>query len=207
MIFTEKQLQYLAELPSSVAHALPSAPNPDVPFFLDDPVIRKEMSHYYSSVRRADDCVGEVLKALAESGQADRTAIVFLSDHGMPLPFAKTELYHHSTRTPLIVVWPGVTKPGAVDRTHMVSAVDFMPTLCRMLGLTPPSPMDGRSFAPLLRGEEQTGRDMIFKEYKQKNILRYIIATLFDDDDPHIRADRKGLIFFDLKTVMDCLDQ
>ncbi len=40
MIFTEKQLQYLAELPSSVAHALPSAPNPDVPFFLDDPVIR-----------------------------------------------------------------------------------------------------------------------------------------------------------------------
>jgi len=56
-------------------------------------------------------------------------------------------------------------------------------------------------------GEFQKTTDMIFKEYNQKNILRYIIATLFDDDDPHIRADRKGLIFFDLKTVMDCLDQ
>ena len=40
MIFTERQLLYLAELPSSVAHALPGAPNPDVPFFLADPVIR-----------------------------------------------------------------------------------------------------------------------------------------------------------------------
>jgi len=56
-------------------------------------------------------------------------------------------------------------------------------------------------------GEFQKTTDMIFKEYNQKNILRYIIATLFNDDDPHIRADRKGLIFFNLKTVLDCLDQ
>ena len=48
---------------------------------------------------------------------------------------------------------------------------------------------------------------MIFKEYNQKNVLRYVIETLFDDDDPHIRPDRKGLIFFDLKTILDCLDQ
>lgn len=40
MIFTQKELRYLAELPSTVAHCLPSAPNPDVPFFLEDPVIR-----------------------------------------------------------------------------------------------------------------------------------------------------------------------
>ncbi len=56
-------------------------------------------------------------------------------------------------------------------------------------------------------GDFEKTTEMIFKEYNQKNILRYIIETLFDDDDPHIRADRKGLIFFDLKTVLDCLDQ
>ena len=56
-------------------------------------------------------------------------------------------------------------------------------------------------------GEFQKTTDMIFKEYNQKNMLRYVIETLFDDDDSHIRADRKGLIFFDLKTVLDCLDQ
>ncbi|MCA9082081.1 MAG: sulfatase-like hydrolase/transferase, partial [Planctomycetaceae bacterium] len=71
-------------------------------FLFDDPVVRKELSHYYSSVRRADDAVGEILKALDDSGQRDNTVVMFLSDHGMPLPFAKTQLYHHSTRTPLI---------------------------------------------------------------------------------------------------------
>jgi N-sulfoglucosamine sulfohydrolase len=56
---------------------------------------------YYSSVRRADDSLGGHFRALRESGEDERTLIIFLSDHGMPLPFAKTQLYFHSTRTPL----------------------------------------------------------------------------------------------------------
>ncbi len=56
-------------------------------------------------------------------------------------------------------------------------------------------------------GDFEQTTAMIFKEYNQRNILRYIIENLFEDDDPHIRPDRKGLIFFDLKTVLDCLDQ
>jgi len=40
MIFTQKQMSYLAELPSTVAHALPKARNPDVPFFTDDPTVQ-----------------------------------------------------------------------------------------------------------------------------------------------------------------------
>ena len=62
--------------------------------------------------------MGHILRALDESGQADRTLVMFLSDHGMPLPFAKTQLYHHSTHTPLIFRWPGVTAPGSVDDLH-----------------------------------------------------------------------------------------
>ena len=60
----------------------------------------------------------ELMKKLAkeeESGEEEDTIVVFLSDHGMPLPFAKTQLYHHSTRTPLIIRWPGVVQPGTVD--------------------------------------------------------------------------------------------
>ena len=56
-------------------------------------------------------------------------------------------------------------------------------------------------------GDFEHTTTMIFKEYNQKSILRYLIESLFDDDDPQIRADRKGLIFFDLKTLLDCLDQ
>jgi N-sulfoglucosamine sulfohydrolase len=145
-----------------------TADEPPTPGFLfEDPVVSKELSHYYSSVRRADDGAGHILKALEESGQADDTLVMFLSDHGMPLPFAKTQLYHHSTHTPLIFRWPGVTKPGDIDTSHMISAVDFLPTLLDVLGLKHPEGLDGRSFAPLLKGESQDGWDQVVKEYNE----------------------------------------
>ncbi len=141
---------------------------PPTPGFLfEDAVVSKELSHYYSSVRRADDGAGHILEALEESGQADNTLVMFLSDHGMPLPFAKTQLYHHSTHTPLIVRWPGVTEPGEIDSRHMVSAVDFLPTLLDVLGLEHPDGIDGNSFARLLKGEGQDGRDLVIKEYNE----------------------------------------
>jgi N-sulfoglucosamine sulfohydrolase len=153
------------------AHVPSRVFTPDEPptpgFLFEDPVVSKELSHYYSSVRRADDGAGHILKALEDSGQADNTLVMFLSDHGMPLPFAKTQLYHHSTHTPLIIRWPGVTRPGAVDEEHMVSAVDFLPTLLDVLGLAHPEGMDGRSFAPLLKGESQDCRDLVVKEYNE----------------------------------------
>jgi len=136
-------------------------------FLFDDPKVREELALYYSSVRRADDCVGEILKALDASGQADNTVVMFLSDHGMPLPFAKTQLYHHSTHTPWMVRWPGVTQDGAVDGKHMISAVDMLPTLLDIVGAKHPAKLDGRSFLPLIQGKTQIGRDHIFKEYNE----------------------------------------
>ncbi|MBL9130351.1 MAG: sulfatase [Verrucomicrobiaceae bacterium] len=139
-----------------------------IPGFLhDDPVIRKELAHYYSSVRRANDAVGAILDSLKASGQEDNTIIVFLSDHGMPLPFAKTQLYHHSTRTPLMIRWPGVTKPGAVDDAHMISTVDLLPTILDMLQIAQPGGFDGKSFAAVLKGEKQPERTMVFKEHNE----------------------------------------
>jgi len=141
-----------------------------VPGFLpDDRGVREELALYYSSVRRGDDCLGGILRALKESGEDERTVIFFLSDHGMPLPFAKTQLYFHSTRTPWMVRWPGVTKPGTVDDRHLVSGVDLLPTLLDVVGVPLPRGMDGRSFAPVLRGEVQEGRDYVVTEYNENS--------------------------------------
>jgi N-sulfoglucosamine sulfohydrolase len=143
-----------------------------VPGFLpDDPVIRKELAHYYSSVRRADDCFASVMEALDQSGQADHTFVIFFSDHGMPLPFAKTQLYHHSTHTPMIVRWPGVTTPGGVDDEHMVSAVDLVPTLLDVMQHEHPTPerLQGRSFAPVIRGQFQANRDFVILQYNENS--------------------------------------
>ncbi|MEX0585589.1 MAG: sulfatase-like hydrolase/transferase, partial [Pirellulales bacterium] len=156
-----------------------------VPGFLpDDRAIREELALYYSSVRRADDCLGGILRALEESGQSSRTIVVFLSDHGMPLPFAKTQLYYHSTRTPWMVRWPGVTMPGSVDDRHLISAVDFVPTLLDVIGAAHPQGLDGRSFEPLLRGQAQEGRDFVVTEYNEnaggfRHPMRAIITREF----------------------------
>ncbi|MAT91295.1 MAG: heparan N-sulfatase [Halioglobus sp.] len=139
-----------------------------VPGYLpDDPVVREEVSRYYSAVRRADDAVGRILGVLEKTGVDRHTLVLFLSDHGMPLPFSKTQLYHHSTRTPLIMRWPGVIAPRRVDDSHMVSAVDILPTLLESLGEPLPQGLQGRSFYGLLGGDEQAGRDSVFKVYNE----------------------------------------
>jgi len=138
-------------------------------FLFDDPVVRDELALYYSSVRRADDAVGSVLAALKKSGAEENTAVIFLSDHGMPLPFAKTQLYHHSTHTPLVVRWPGVTSPDSIDKTNMVSAIDFLPTILDIAGVKHPGGLEGRSFAGILKGEKQADRDHVVKEYNENS--------------------------------------
>ncbi len=138
-------------------------------FLFEDEAVREELALYYSSVRRADDCLNQVLRALKKSGEWENTMIVFLSDHGMPLPFAKTQLYHHSTRTPLMVRIPGVTKDGRVDKRHMVSVLDLLPTVMDALGVEKPSRLDGRSFYPILKGEKQADRDFIIKQYHENS--------------------------------------
>jgi N-sulfoglucosamine sulfohydrolase len=138
-------------------------------FLFDHPDVRLELAHYYSSVRRADDCLGAILRALEASGKKESTVIMFLSDHGMPLPFAKTAIWNHSTRTPWIVCWPGVTKAGSVDRSHMISGVDLLPTLLDIAGIQHPQGFDGSSFMPTLRGETQTDRNFVYKFHNENS--------------------------------------
>ncbi|MDA7881085.1 sulfatase [Akkermansiaceae bacterium] len=133
------------------------------PGFLPDlPDIRLELAQYYSSVHRADAITGAVLKALDDAGLRENTLVMFLSDHGMPLPFAKTNCWHHSTHTPWIVRWPGKVKAGAHDKKHVIGGIDLTPTVLEALGLPALDGADGRSFLPILSGQEQDKRDFTF---------------------------------------------
>ena len=137
-----------------------------VPAFLAElPEVKKEIAEYYTSVYRTDESAGAILKALEESGFADNTIVMFLSDNGIAVPFAKANCYLDSTKTPWIVSWPGTVKPGRVDDTHLISGIDFMPTILEALGLEQVDNMDGRSFLPVLRGEQQEGREHAFTEF------------------------------------------
>jgi N-sulfoglucosamine sulfohydrolase len=137
-----------------------------VPGFLPDlPDVRKEMAQYYSSAHRCDQTVGEVLRALKESGLEESTLVMFLSDNGISMPFAKSNCYLTSTRTPWIVRWPGKAGADVVDEENFISGIDYMPTILEAASVPPPPGMDGRSFLPLLAGGRQDSRDRVFTCY------------------------------------------
>lgn len=139
-----------------------------IPGFLPQhEAFREEVTDYYNTVRRGDDCVGEVLSVLKENGLQDNTLIIFISDHGMSFPFAKSNLYPNGVRTPWIMVWPGKIDPGAVDSENMVSSIDLMPTVLDATGTPAPGPLAGRSLIPLLKGEAQKDREHVFVEHNE----------------------------------------
>ncbi|MCU0857760.1 MAG: sulfatase [Pontiellaceae bacterium] len=133
-----------------------------VPGFLPNlPEIRKDMAEYYSSVRRLDDSVGRILAAVEEAGQTTNTLVVFISDNGISMPYAKMNCYQASLRVPMILRWPGKIPASYRDPLNMVSGVDLAPTLLELAGMNIPKHMAGRSFASLLEGRTQPDRDFI----------------------------------------------
>ena len=78
------------------------------------------MKDYLRCIESVDDSVGKLLKYLDDSGLAKNTIVVYTSDQGFYLGehgwFDKRFMYEESLRTPLLVRWPGVIKPGSVGR-------------------------------------------------------------------------------------------
>jgi N-sulfoglucosamine sulfohydrolase len=137
-----------------------------VPGFLPDlSEVRREMAEYYSSVRRADDCVGVMLETIKDLGVQDNTVILFMSDHGISMPFSKINCYRASLRVPLLFRWPGRIKPQSIEEQQMVSAIDLVPTLLEMVGIEIPRHIAGRSFFPIMQGQQQKDRDFIIGYY------------------------------------------
>ncbi len=153
-----------------------------VPGFLPDiPEVRREIAEYSSSVRRCDDTVGRVIDALKEAGVYENTLTMFLSDNGMAFPFSKTNCYLHSTKTPWIAVWPGVVEAGTSDEEHFINGIDFMPTVLEAAGVECPDGMDGSSFLPVLRGDKDPSRNLIFTQFHQTaNRRRYPMRCVQD---------------------------
>ena len=131
-----------------------------VPPHLDDlPEVRTELAQYWSSVRRMDKTLGNVLAALEKSGAAEDTAVMFCADHGMPFPFAKATCYDHGTRIPALVSWPGLGTIRTID--SLTVNTDITPTILDLLDVDALPESDGQSWLPLLTGDRVAGRDFI----------------------------------------------
>ena len=114
------------------------------------------MHDYLACVKAVDENIGRMLDFLEQEGLADNTVIVCSSDQGFFLGehgwFDKRWIFEESLRSPLLVRWPGVTKPGSVHG-NIVSLVDFAETFLDIAGVKIPADMQGRSLVPLCKGE------------------------------------------------------
>ncbi len=112
---------------------------------------------YLASISFADAQVGRLLDALDASQHAKNTIIVLWSDHGMHIgekqQWEKFTLFEESTRIPLIIVAPGVTKAGSVCN-RPVSLIDLYPTLNELCGLKLRDDLNGLSLVSLLRNSK-----------------------------------------------------
>jgi arylsulfatase A-like enzyme len=129
----------------------------------DTPGARQDFAQYDGCIREMDAAVGRILDALDEANLGDNTLVVFNTDHGSPFPRAKATLYDPGINTALLMRWPDGFK-GARVLAELVSNVDLFPTLLEAAGACVPGEMQGRSFLPLLKGEDYTPRDVIFAE-------------------------------------------
>lgn len=134
----------------------------EVPEFVPDlPQVREELSYYFNSVKRLDDTFGRVMLALEEAGLKENTLVIFISDNGIAIPFAKSNVYYASNRTPWIVRWPGIIQSGSRDRLNYISGVELMPTILEALKIKAPSDLDGESHLDLyIKGGQRSTRSV-----------------------------------------------
>ncbi|MBI1369861.1 MAG: sulfatase-like hydrolase/transferase [Planctomycetes bacterium] len=132
--------------------------------------LKGSQADYASMIEGMDQSLGDVLAHLDKLGIADNTIVVFMSDNGTmgalpgpkPLRGHKLDPYEGGSRVPLIVRWPGVTKPASKCEQY-VMIEDLFPTFLDMAHVPIPDAakprVDGLSFVPLLRSETMPGAD------------------------------------------------
>ncbi|MBN12218.1 MAG: sulfatase [Opitutaceae bacterium] len=112
--------------------------------------------NYLRSVKGVDESVETIQDTLAELDLDDNTIVIYSSDQGFYIGdhgwYDKRWMYEESLKMPLIVKWPGVTKPGS-KTTKMVQNLDYAETFLDIARATIPDDMQGLSLVPLLKGE------------------------------------------------------
>ena len=124
---------------------------------------KKAVGGYYASVAYVDAQVGKVTAALEDAGIADRTIVIFTSDHGFHLGehdfWAKVSLRDESAGIPLIISVPG-KKPAVCH--SFVELLDLYPTLSSLCGLEVPDRLQGQDISPTLDDPAHSVRDTAF---------------------------------------------
>ena len=168
--------------------------DPTVPPSLgtNTPQVKQWTRLYYGAVHSVDRNLGRLLARLEELRLSDNTIVMFTSDHGYMIGHhglhtkgngyriertrgstprqTRPNMFKESIRIPLLVRWPGVTKPG-LEIPQPVSNLDTYTTVLSMLGARAPADwkQEGVDLSPLLRGKRFTPHAEIYGQYDLQN--------------------------------------
>lgn len=154
---------------------------------------QRYMRDYLSTARSLDRNVGRVLDYLDHHGLSRNTIVIYTSDQGFYLGehgwFDKRFIYEESLKTPFLVRYPGVVKPGTRIR-QQVANIDWAPTLLDMTRTPIPASIQGKSFLPLLKNNKAAGREAVYYHYYEYPQPHHV--------SPHfgLRTDRYTLVRF-----------
>jgi arylsulfatase A-like enzyme len=182
--YTERAVDYIGRNKDRpfflyLAHNLPH-----VPLGVSDKFKGKSKRGLYGDVTMEIDwSVGQVLDALKANGLDDNTLVMFASDNGPwllygdhagraePLREGKATMFDGGCRTPCLMRYPGVIKPGRVSH-EIVMAMDVLPTFAKLAGAEAPTDrkIDGLDISPLLKGETDKSPHDTFFYYWNKEL-------------------------------------
>ncbi len=168
---------------------------------------RRYLYAHYRFTEQVDKTIGRVLATLRQQGLAQNTLIVLTSDHGEGSAghqwVVKLMLYEEPVTVPLVVSFPGHTPTGAVDRDHLVSGIDVVPTLCDYADVRPPENLTGTSLRPWIEDPKSPGREFVVSELqpfpkqpdrrgRMVRTDRYKYVAFSDGRDPEMLFDLKA---------------
>ncbi|WP_372894386.1 sulfatase [Stieleria sp.] len=148
-------------------------------YYPDNETIRGDLADYAIEVEWYDKHIGLALQHLEQRNLLDNTLIIATSDHGMPFPRVKGQIYDDGFHVPLAARWGDKIRPGRTV-TDFVTFPDLAPTLMEVAGVKTPEQMTGQSFLPQLLAE-QSGRVDPKRDHTLLGKERHDIGRTDDD--------------------------
>ncbi|MEJ5960790.1 sulfatase family protein [Pedobacter immunditicola] len=153
---------------------------------------QRYMRDYLSTAASLDRNIGRTLDYLDKNGLSQNTIVIYLSDQGFFMGehgwFDKRWIYEESFRTPMVMRYPALIKPGAVS-DRFVMNLDIAPTLLDAAGLPISEDIQGKSMLPAIENKTDKGREVLYYHYYENG--EHAVSPHFG-----IRTKRYKLIRF-----------
>ena len=149
------------------------------PIFPDTTKVKEDLALYYDEIGRFDEYIGKVIDVLEDQGVLDNTFILVMSDNGRPFPRCKTTVLEDGVKTPFVLRYPPLVKPGSTTDS-LVSTIDIAPTITELANAETLDSFQGQSFVAIMKAATAKTRRAAFSEHNWHDYRAFERAVCTD---------------------------